>query len=44
MKKYVPGLLLCLILAIPAWYLGKLIPVVGGPVFAILLGDRKSVV
>lgn len=38
MKKYVPGLLLCLILAIPAWYLGKLIPVVGGPVFAILLG------
>lgn len=38
MKKYVPGLLLSLILAIPAWYLGKLIPVVGGPVFAILLG------
>lgn len=38
MKKYVPGLVLCLILAIPAWFLGKLVPVVGGPVFAILLG------
>nr|WP_288826159.1 YeiH family protein [uncultured Clostridium sp.] len=38
MKKYVPGMVLCLILAIPAWYFGKLVPVVGGPVFAILLG------
>ncbi|WP_097003684.1 YeiH family protein [Lacrimispora amygdalina] len=38
MKKYVPGLLVCLMIAIPAWFLGKLVPVVGGPVFAILLG------
>lgn len=32
------GILLCLVIAIPAWYLGKLVPVVGGPVFAILAG------
>lgn len=32
------GLLLCLAIAIPAFFLGKLLPVVGGPVFAILIG------
>ena len=32
------GLLLCLLIAVPAWALGKLVPVVGGPVFAILTG------
>lgn len=32
------GLLLCLAIALPAWLLGKLVPVVGGPVFAILMG------
>ena len=37
-KKNVPGMLLCLLIAIPAWYLGKLFPVVGGPVLAILIG------
>lgn len=42
MKKLVPGLLLCLILALPAWFLGKLVPVVGGPVFAILIGMGAS--
>lgn len=34
----VPGLALCAALALPCWFLGKLIPVVGGPVFGILLG------
>lgn len=38
MKKYVPGIFLCLTLSIPAWFLGKLFPVIGGPVIAILLG------
>ncbi len=33
-----PGVLLCFGLAVPAWLLGKLAPVVGGPVIAILLG------
>ena len=37
-KKLAPGLALCLVLAIPCWLLGKAFPVVGGPVFAILLG------
>ena len=32
------GLLLCLAVSIPCWLLGKAIPVVGGPVFAILAG------
>ena len=32
------GILLCLIIAVPAFFLGKLLPVVGGPVFAILIG------
>ena len=32
------GLLLCLVIAVPAWLLGRLVPVVGGPVFAILAG------
>jgi len=32
------GVALCLAIAIPAWLLGQIIPVVGGPVFAILLG------
>lgn len=32
------GIFLCLLLAIPSWFFGKLVPVIGGPVFAILLG------
>ena len=41
-KKYLPGIALCLAIAIPAWFLGRLVPVVGGPVFAILLGMSLS--
>ena len=37
-KTTAPGLILCLILAIPCTLLGKLFPVVGGPVFAIISG------
>ncbi len=32
------GVLLCLVIAIPSWLLGKAFPIVGGPVIAILLG------
>lgn len=32
------GILLCLGIAIPAWFLGKWLPIIGGPVFAILMG------
>ena len=38
LKKSWKGLLLCLVIALPSWWLGKLLPVVGGPVFAILFG------
>jgi uncharacterized integral membrane protein (TIGR00698 family) len=37
-KNNVPGLLLSLVLAGLAYFLGTLLPVVGGPVFGILLG------
>ena len=37
-KKNGAGFLLCLIIAIPAWFLGQVLPVIGGPVFAILIG------
>ena len=37
-KQKGPGLLLCLVIAIPAWFLGKAVPVIGGPVFSILIG------
>ena len=32
------GVGLALVIAIPSWFLGKAVPVVGGPVFAILIG------
>lgn len=37
-KKSWKGILICLCIAIPAWFLGKQFEVVGGPVFAILIG------
>ena len=38
MKKDGKGLLLCLVIAVPCWFLGNMIPVVGGAVFAMLAG------
>ena len=32
------GICLCALLAIPCWWLGRLVPIIGAPVFAILLG------
>lgn len=37
-KKLLPGFGLCFLLALPCWFLGKAMPVIGGPVFAILAG------
>ena len=34
----IPGTLVCLLIAVPAWLLGSQFPVVGGPVIAILAG------
>ncbi len=32
------GILVCLLIAFPSWFLGTLVPTVGGPVFSILFG------
>lgn len=37
-KKNALGILICLVIAVPAWLLGQRFEVVGGPVFAILIG------
>lgn len=38
LKKNGKGLLLCLIIAVPSWLLGKQFPIIGGPVIAIIAG------
>lgn len=37
-QKNVPGVLICLVIAVPSWLLGQRFPVVGGAVIAILAG------
>ena len=37
-KKDIPGMVLCTGIASVAWVLGKFVPIIGGPVFAILIG------
>lgn len=37
-KKNWMGMLICLVIAVPAWFLGKLFPIIGGPVIAIVAG------
>ena len=37
------GLLLCLAIAVPSWLLGRQFDVIGGPVFAILIGMLMAV-
>ncbi|MEC4175762.1 YeiH family protein [Adlercreutzia sp. R7] len=37
-KNVAPGIGICAALALPCWFLGEALPVVGAPVFAILLG------
>lgn len=41
-KKNSFGILACLAIAVPAWALGKLIPVIGGAIIAIVLGMAVS--
>lgn len=36
--KNLKGILLCLLIAVPSWFLGKAFPVIGGAVIAILSG------
>ena len=37
-RKHLPGMAVCLAIAVPSWLLGKLVPVIGGPVFSIVIG------
>ena len=37
-KKRLPGILLAALIAVPAWYIGKVIPIVGSPVLGIIFG------
>ena len=38
------GVLLTIVLAVPAWVLGRIIPIIGAPVFSILIGMLLSFV
>ena len=42
-KKNIRGILLCLLITLPSWYLGKLFPVIGGAIFAIIAGMAVTV-
>jgi uncharacterized integral membrane protein (TIGR00698 family) len=37
-KQCIPGILFSFIFAVPAYFLGQVYPIIGGPVFGILLG------
>lgn len=37
-RKLAPGILLCFAIAVPAWFLGKVYPIIGSPVFGIIFG------
>ena len=37
-KRVLPGIALCLGIAVPAWFLGKAFTLIGSPVFGILIG------
>lgn len=44
MKKNIKGILVCLMIAIPSWLLGKVFPVIGGAIIAILAGMMITMV
>ncbi len=43
-KKSWRGILICLLIAIPSWLLGKSFPLIGGPVIAIIAGMIITVI
>ena len=44
LRNVVPGIGVCAAIAVPCWFLGEALPVVGGPVFAILAGMAIALV
>lgn len=43
-KKNLPGVFLCTAAAVPAWLLGRIFPLVGGPIFSIVLGMLIAII
>ena len=41
--KHWQGIIACTLIALPSWFLGKLLPVIGGPVIAITAGMTAAV-
>lgn len=39
-----PGISLCFLLALAAWFLGKSYPIIGGPVFALIIGMTLTLI
>ncbi|WAW14248.1 YeiH family protein [Peptostreptococcus equinus] len=37
-SEKVKGIVFCVLIAIPAYFLGKMVPIIGGPVFSIIIG------
>lgn len=37
-RKNQAGVILCIIIALPSWFIGKTFPIIGGPVIAIIIG------
>lgn len=44
LKLYTPGVLVCAAIALGCWFLGQAFPLVGGPVFGILVGMAIALV
>ena len=42
--KYAYGIIISLLIAIPSWILGNFIPIIGGPIFAIIIGMIISLI
>ena len=38
LAQWLPGISICLLIALPAWYIGTLVPEIGGPTIAIVAG------
>ena len=37
-RRYAPGIGVCLLISVVAWILGNYFPVIGAPVFGLLMG------
>lgn len=38
LRKNISGIIVCLLIALPSWFIGKMFPVIGGAVIAIIVG------